>query len=103
MIYELERLFHDKEAETLFCRTPGLINPETYVLTHNHFTTFRVLIFNDLIKAQIYKVPYRDSPHHDIEKVMFSNHLNLFKPNEHTEDYYIRKSNDEIFLFEIGD
>ena len=31
------------------------------------------------------------------------NHLNLFQPNEHTEDYCIRNPNDEIFLFEIGD
>ena len=29
--------------------------------------------------------------------------LNLFKPNEHTEDYHIRQPNDENFLFEIGD
>ena len=26
---------------------------------------------------------------------------NLFKANEQTKDYYIRKPNDEIFLFEI--
>ena len=29
--------------------------------------------------------------------------MNLFKPNEHTEDYHIRQPNDEDFLFEIGD
>ena len=28
--------------------------------------------------------------------------LNVFKPNEYTEGYHIRKSNDENFLFEIG-
>ena len=30
-------------------------------------------------------------------------YLNVFKPNEHTEDYHIRKTIDENFLFEIGD
>ena len=45
-------------------KTPGLNNPETYVLTDNRFITYLVLIFSDLNKAQIYKMPYRDSPHH---------------------------------------
>ena len=36
-------------------KTPGLNNPETYVLTHNRFNTYIVLIFTDLKKAQIYK------------------------------------------------
>ena len=31
-------------------KTPGLNNPETYVLTHNRFYTFLVLIFTDLKK-----------------------------------------------------
>ena len=30
-------------------------------------------------------------------------YLSLLKPNEHTEDYHIRKPNNETFLFEIGD
>ena len=30
-------------------------------------------------------------------------HLNVFKPVEHTQDYHIRKIDDENFLFEIGD
>ena len=34
---------------------------------------------------------------------MSFNYLSLFKPNEHTEDYHIRKQNDEIFRFEVGD
>ena len=42
-------------------KTPGLNNPETYVLTHNRFNTYMVLIFTDLKKAQVYKIPYRDS------------------------------------------
>ena len=44
----------------------GLNNPETYVITHIRFNTLMVLIFIDLNKAQIYKIPYRDSPHHEI-------------------------------------
>ena len=27
----------------------------------------------------------------------------MFRPNQHTEDYYIRKPNNENFLFKIGD
>ena len=48
-------------------KTPGLNNPETHVLTHNRFNTSMVLIFTDLKKAQIYKMPYRISPHQEIE------------------------------------
>ena len=59
-----------------------------------------VLIFN---KAQFYKIPYRNSPHQEIEMVMSFDYLHLFRPNEHSEDYRIRKPNDENFLFEIGD
>ena len=44
----------------------GLNNPETYVLTYNRFNKYMVLLFTDLNKAQIYKMPYRDSPHHEI-------------------------------------
>ena len=84
-------------------KTPGLSNPESYVLTHNRLNTYIVLIFTDLNKAQIYKIPYRDSPHHEIEIVMSFDYLHLFRPNEHTEDYHIRKPNDENFLFKIED
>ena len=61
-----------------------------------------VLIFVDLNKGQVYKMPYRDSSHHEIKIPMSFIYLNSFKPNEHTEDYHIRKANHEIFLFEIG-
>ena len=44
----------------------GLNNPETYVITHNRFNTYMVLIFSDRNKAQIYKIPYGDSPKHEI-------------------------------------
>ena len=92
----------DKKEERLHnIKTPGLINPETYVLTHNMFNTHLVLILKDLNEAQIYKMPYRHSSNHEIEIVMGFKYLNVFKPNEHTEDYHIGKPDDEIFLFEI--
>ena len=47
-------------------KTPGLNNPETDVLTHNGFNNYMVLIFTDLKKPQIYKIPYRNSPHQEI-------------------------------------
>ena len=84
-------------------KTPGLNNPETYVLTHDRFNNYMVLIFTDLKKAQIYKTPYRNSPHQEIEILKSSDYLHLFRPNEHTEDYHIRKPNDENFLFIVED
>ena len=39
MIIKLEESVHD--------RTPGLNNPETYVLTHNGFNIYLVSIFSD--------------------------------------------------------
>ena len=62
-----------------------------------------VLLFTDFKKAQIYKMPYRDSPHHEIEILMSFDYLHLFRPNEHTEDYHIRKPNNANFLFKIED
>ena len=72
-------------------KTPGLNNPESYVLTHNRFNTYMVLLFSDLNKAQIHKMPFRNSPHQEIEILMSFDYLNVFK------------TNNEIFLFEIGD
>ena len=69
-----------------------LINPETYVLTYKNFNTYIILIFTGLKKAQIYKMPYRDSPHREIEIVMSFDYLHLFRPNEHTN-----------FLFKLED
>ena len=68
-------------------------NPESYVLTDNRFNNYMGLIFTDLKKAQIYKMPYRNSPHHEIEILMSFDYLRLFRPNEHNEN----------FLFEIED
>ena len=42
-------------------------NPESHLLTHNRFNTYMVLIFTDLKKAQIYKVPYKNSQHQEFE------------------------------------
>ena len=80
-----------------------LNNPETYVLTHNRFKTYMVLIFSDLNEARIYKMPYRDSPHREIEILMSFDYLHSFRPNEHTEDYHVRKPNNANFLFKIED
>ena len=76
-------------------------NPEMYLLSDNGFNTYMVLIFSDLNKAQIYKMPYKDSPHHEIEILMSFYYMVVFKPNVHAEDYHTRKPNDESFLFEI--
>ena len=71
----------------------GLNNPETSVLTDNRFNTYMVLIFSDLNKAQIYKIPYRDSPYHEIEIIKSFDYLHLFGPDG--------KADDGIFLFVI--
>ena len=38
-------------------KTPGLNNPETYVLTHNGFNTYIVLIFTYSKKLRFIKCP----------------------------------------------
>ena len=81
----------------------GLNNPETYVLTNNRFNNYMVLIFLDLKKAQIYKIPYGNSPYQENEILMSFDYLHLFRPNEHSPDYYIRKPNDEKFSFKNED
>ena len=81
----------------------GLNNPETFVLTHNRFNNYMVLIFTDLKKAQIYKMPYRNSAHGEIGRIMSFDYLNLLRPKEHSEDYHNWKPNDENFPFKIED
>ena len=103
MIDNLEKTIHDTSAATRFCKPPASNNPEIYVLTHIWFHTYLVLIFSDLNGSQIYKTPYRDSPHHKLGKNMSFKNLNLFKPIEHTEDYHKRGANDLNFLYEIED
>ena len=76
-------------------KTPGSYNPETYAVTHNRFNTYMVLIFDDLKKAQIYKMPYRNSPHQEIEKVLSFDYLDVFGPDKDNKD--------GNFLFKIED
>ena len=64
------------------------------MITHNRFNTYMVLIFTDLKKAQIYKIPYRNSPHQEIEIVMGFDYLHVFGLDEDNKD--------GNFLFEIG-
>ena len=78
-------------------KTPGLNNPETYVLTYNRFNTYMILIFTDLKKAQIYKMPYKNSPHQEIEIVTKFDYQQLFKP------FDLDKETDANFLFKIED
>ena len=92
----------DKLEETVHLfKTPGLINPKHYVLTDITFNTNMVLIFSDINEGQIYKMRYKDNPHFEIEKVMSFDSLNVFKPNEQTEDYHIRKPNDKNFEYKV--
>ena len=93
----------EKVEETVQCKTPGLNNPKTYVLTFITFITYLVLIFTDLNKAQFYKIPYRGNPHREIELLLSFNYFSLFKPNAHTEKVHFRKPNEKKFLFEIAD
>ena len=60
-------------------KIPGLNNPETHVLTHNRFNTYMVLIFTDLKKAQIYKRPYKNSHHQEIEIYTKFEYQHLFR------------------------
>ena len=84
-------------------KTPGLNNPETYVLTYNRFNTYMILIFTDLKNAQIYKMPFRDSPHQEIEMVTKFDYQHLFKPVEFDEKTHTRRETNENFLFKIED
>ena len=76
-------------------KTPGLNNPETYILRQNRFNIYIVIIFSDLKKAQIYKMPHRNSPQQEIEKVkvMSFDYLRVFGLDENNKD--------GNFLFEI--
>ena len=71
------------------------------MLTHNRFKTYFVFISSDLNKAQFYKMPYKDSPHDEIELALSFDYLNFFKPIENTEYYYIKKPNEGIFYSKL--
>ena len=46
----------DKLEKTILdLKTPGLNNPETYVVTHNRFNTYMILFFDDLKKLRFIK------------------------------------------------
>ena len=76
-------------------------NPETYVLTHNRFNTYLVSIVSDLKKSQIYKIPYRNSFHQEIEIVTKLDYLHLFKPLGHIEKSHVIRETNKNFLFKI--
>ena len=84
-------------------KTPGLNSPETHVLTHNRFNTYMVLIFTDLKKTQIYKMPYGNSHHQEIEIVTKFDYQHLFKPFGLDERTHARRETNENFLFRIED
>ena len=78
-------------------------NPELYLLSHNRFIDYLVLIFVDRKKAQIYTFPNRVDEH-DISKLIIDfQNKRLFRPNKHLERYYVTKPIHENFLFKIGD
>ena len=82
----------DLEQTILDLKTPGLNNPETYILTHIKINNYTVLIFTNFKKAQIYKIPYRKSPHQGIEILTCFDYLDFYRPN-----------NNGSFLFKIED
>ena len=93
----------DKFEVTVHNKTLGLDNSESYVLTYNRFSTYLVINFSNLNTAQIFKTPYRNSPHLEIELLMKFTCLTLFEPNEHSAEYYNRGPNDKTLLFENED
>ena len=78
-------------------------NPETYLLSHNKFIDYIVLIFVDRKKTQIYTFPNRVDEHDVIKLIVDFQYKRLFRPNKHLERYHITKSKGESFLFKIGD
>ena len=78
-------------------------NPETYLISHNRFIVYLVLIFVDRKKAQIYSFPNRVDEHDVIKLIIDFQYKQLFRPNKHLERYYITKPIHENFLFKISD
>ena len=48
-------------------------------------------------------MPFRDSPHQEIEILMSFIYTNLLKSNEHTKNFHSRKPNDNNFIIEFED
>ena len=93
-------------------KTPGLNNPETYVLTNNRFNTYIVSNFIDLKKTQIYKMPCRNSSHREIKMAMKIDYLHVFGPDKNNKDgnllFEIENKKfihvgEKLFSFEIND
>ena len=78
-------------------------NPETYLLSHNRFIDYLVLIFVDKKKAQIYTFPNRVDEHDVIKLIIDFQYKRLFRPNKQLERYHIGTPKHENFLFKIGD
>ena len=78
-------------------------NPETYLISHNRFIDYLVLIFVDRKRAQIYTFPNRVDEHDVIKLIIDFQYKRLFRPNKHLERYYITKPIHENFLFKISD
>ena len=62
-----------------------------------------VLNFTDLKKDQIYKMPYRNSNHQEIDIVTKIDYQHLFKPFGLDEKTHARGETNENFLFKIED
>ena len=62
-----------------------------------------ILIFTDLKKAQIFKMPFRDSSHQEIEMVTKFDYQHLLKLFELDEKTHTIRETNENFLFKIED
>ena len=69
------------------------------MLTHNRFNNYVVLVFTELKKAQIYKIPYGNSPHQEIEILMSFDYLHLFTPKK-DENFLFKIEEKNIFMWE---
>ena len=82
-------------------------NIESYILTHNAFNTYMVLIFDDLNRAQINKIPNRVSLHKEIKIILSFDYLNVFKQDEnflfHIKDNEYVYVGDRVISFETDD
>ena len=74
-------------------------NPETYLLSHNRFIDYLVLIFVNKRKAQIYTFPNRVDEHDVIKLIIDFQYKRLFRPNKHLERYHIGTPIHKNFLF----
>ena len=78
-------------------------NPECHILTYNRFNTYMVLNFTDLKKAQIYKIPHKNSQHQEIEILTKFDYQELLKPYDLDPEFHSRVATNTNFLFKIED